>query len=96
MCQILHICAIVLYMAKNAGSHSKNKEINNHNQTNRFYICFIYPYSAANMQYTIVYDQRFQTLIYLHLFTDCFHADFSSIIGTNTIPVYDLAECAKQ
>ena len=30
--------------------------------------------------------QRFRKLIYLHLFTDCFTKDFSSIIGTNTVP----------
>ena len=31
------------------------------------------------------YAQRFQKLIYLHLFTDCFHEEFSSIIVTNTV-----------
>ena len=31
------------------------------------------------------YAQRFQKLIYLHLFADLFHEDFTSNIRTNTV-----------
>ena len=38
-----------------------------------------------------LYAQRFQKLIYLHLFTDS-HEDFSPIVGTNTVFVLTIKE----
>ena len=46
------------------------------------------PKCASAKAYIAQISQRFQKLIYLHLFTDCLiiYEDFSSIVGMNTVP----------
>ena len=64
-CISLHACIIVIVA-------------HNHNDSNK---CYAHILGNGWMIICVTVTERFQKLIYLHLFTDCFHENFSSIVG---------------